>query len=345
MTQSTTTPGQTCESLEMNQGRAAEFERSDNLEGVLSIINESIKTAVKPPYARPKYPVIVIVGNARSGTTLALQWLAATGHFAYPSNLLARFYSNPYFGALTQQALADFDPSEQIGLSKSYQYSSALGKTDGALAPSEFWYFWRRFFAFGEKQQLSPEALENCDTAAFLEGLAGIEAAFDKPVVLKGMIMNWHISFLDEILDKVIFLNMERDDFFTGQSLYFARERFFGDASKWYSFKPAEYDQLIGKSPLAQVAGQIHYTGKAVRHELEKVPDTRQLTLQYEAFCRTPKAAYEAIQSRMAAQGFALDDIAEQHTKAFPVSKTVKLSTADAQTLRAEFDHYAAKSS
>ena len=40
---------------------------------------------------QPKLPTVFIVGNPRSGTTLLYQWLAATGLFAYPSNIMSRF--------------------------------------------------------------------------------------------------------------------------------------------------------------------------------------------------------------------------------------------------------------
>jgi len=331
------------ETLEMNMARTTEFVRNKELENILKTLNAGIEGIASSHYSTPKYPVIIIVGNARSGTTLALQWLASTKYFSYPSNILARFYGNPFFGALVQKALIDEDLEGQIGFPKTFDFTSKLGKTGGALAPSEFWYFWRRFFEFGELQQLDDDTLQKTDTGPFLRGLAGIEAAFDKPLVLKGMIMNWHIPFLDKILDKVIFLNMERDRFFTAQSLYGARNRFFGDTKKWYSFKPAEYSQLASRPPLEQIAGQIHFTNKAVRTGLNKVSENRKLTVSYEELCKSPRTIYKNIQEKLVLQGCEISDIAPENAQPFPVSKEIHLDQTDITAVNDAFKAYASQ--
>lgn len=295
--------------LEMNKGRAKEFARDNRLETALGQMNAALSTAGTGPYDKPKYPVIIIVGCPRSGTTPALQWLSATGRFAYPSNLLARFYENPYVGALTQRVLIDFDAGNQIGMQQPEGFSSQLGKTMGGSAPSEFWYFWRRFFKFGELQQMPKETVSASDHAAFLKGLAGIEAVFDRPVVLKGMIMNWHLPFLDTLLDKVVFLNMERESFYTAQSLYHARQKFFGSVNNWYSFKPAEYNFLKDRSPIEQVAGQAVYTRSAVREGLASIANEKQLTLQLEDLCNNTETAYSRLQDKLEEQGYQLEQL------------------------------------
>ncbi|NVJ97153.1 MAG: sulfotransferase [Alphaproteobacteria bacterium] len=324
---------------EMNRGRTAEFVRSDTLEQLLSEVNGAIGDTLPAPYDKPKYPVILIMGNARSGTTLTSQWLSSLGHFAYPSNLLARFYANPYLGGRIQQILADNDPDNQMGLHQQVSFSSALGRTKGALAPSEFWYFWRQFFSFGDIQTLSPEQLASVDTAAFLKGLAGLEAAFDRPVVLKGMIMQWHIPFLDKILDKALFLNVKRDPFYNAQSLYFARKRFFDDVSRWYAFKPPEYNTLKNEPPIRQVAGQIVHTGRAIEEGLKHVSDDRYLSYRYEDFCADPQKLYEDIAAKMKAQHYVLP--AEYGGEpAFDAANTQRLSDAEAHELRTALDAF-----
>ncbi len=325
--------------LDMNQGRTAEFERSNTLEDLLTEVNGAIEGILPPPYEAPKHPVVLIMGNPRSGTTLTSQWLSTLGSFAYPSNLAARFYANPYMGARIQQILADADQGNQMGLQQELEFASALGKTEGALAPSEFWYFWRQFFHFGEIQKLTDDQLAAADGAGFLSGLAGLEAAFGKPVVLKGMIMTWHIRYLDQLLDKAVFLNVERDEFHNAQSLYFARQRFFGDLSRWYSFKPPEYEALCHEDPLTQLAGQVIYTRKATREGLAGVADDRKLTFRYEDFCKDPAAIYEALRDRMAAQGFDLPATYEGPS-AFDVTNKVKISAQEETTIRAGLDRY-----
>jgi len=42
------------------------------------------------------------VGALRSGTTLFMQWLANTGVFSYPTNILSQFFGAPVIGAKIQ---------------------------------------------------------------------------------------------------------------------------------------------------------------------------------------------------------------------------------------------------
>ncbi len=96
--------------------------------------------------------------------------------FSYPSNLIARFYKNPYIGILAQQSLLEYDPLNQLGFdSTKIEYSSNLGKTIGALNPSEYWYFWREFFNFGEINILSEGELEKIDSKNLFLKLAPLK--------------------------------------------------------------------------------------------------------------------------------------------------------------------------
>ncbi len=326
--------------LEMNTARAKAFSRDQNLEAVLMELNGAMLDTLPPPYRKPKYPVIFIMGCPRSGSTLTLQWLANLGLFTYPSNLIARFYGNPYMAGRIQQALVDYDTRNQIGLHKQENYSSALGRTMGALAPSEYWYYWRQFFHFGEIQQLTNTELTAVDTTKFVEGIAGLEAAFDKPVIMKGMILDWHIPFLDSLFEKTIFINVERDDFFTAQSLYHAREKFFGDVHKWYSFKPPEYDQLKALSVYEQLAGQVYYTKNAVRDGLSNITSNRIINIAYEEFCQTPERLISKIAACSKQYDYHFPDTAIINTRQFHSTNTESLPQNRVKELRKAVQMY-----
>ena len=127
--------------------RQAEFQRNENLERLLKEINSILEAAedtILIHYRMPKYPVIFVVGAPRCGSTLVMQWLARTGKFAYPSNLLSRFYGAPYIGAKIQKLITDpeYDfNNELFDFDNEISFESNLGKTKGALEPNEFWYF------------------------------------------------------------------------------------------------------------------------------------------------------------------------------------------------------------
>ena len=182
------------------------FQKSQKLESLLGDLNDTLEEAQLFPSQSPKLPTLLIMGVPRSGTTLMLQVLAASGRFGYPSNLIARFYGNPSIGVAIQKVLIENDHEGQLwpGV-RNWRSDSQLGRTYGALAPSEFWYYWRRFFCFEDEHRLDDEALSRVDVEGFLGGLGAMEAAIGKPLVMKGMMLAWHIPFLSRISENFRF--------------------------------------------------------------------------------------------------------------------------------------------
>lgn len=292
--------------LEMNKKRSPDFQRNKELEEVLRSTNNLLST-LDTGVTKPDKPVIFIMGVPRCGSTLTLQWFSSLGEFAYPSNLIARFYGNPYLGVKIQKILLDLDNQNQLGLKGSVNdFKSMLGKTSGALSPSEFWYFWRQFYDFGEIQILTDDELKKVDTSSFVHGIGGMEEASGLPVVLKGMILNWHIPHLNSLFDKAIFINIERDDFFNAQSLYFARKQFYGNVNNWFSYKPEEYSFLKEASPLQQVAGQVVFTKNAIKQGMDVISSEKKITISYKDFCENPIKLYHELAGKMSLQGYDL---------------------------------------
>lgn len=291
----------------MEYERQKKHKRNEQLEQLLQEINGLLAPAeaqVVYRYEKTRHPVILIMGSPRSGTTLLLQWLAASGSFSYPTNILSRFYAAPHIGAKIQLMLTRHDFNGEIfDFKETTPYTSNLGKTTGALAPNEFWYFWRRFFHFGEIQRLDDQALSQVDSGTFSAELAAIEAVFGQPFAMKGMIANWNIPFIDKILEKVLFISIRRKPFFNIQSLLEARVNYYGDEGGWYSFKPPEYPSLARLSPCEQVAGQIYYTNRAIEEGLREVGESRKLEIRYEDLCQNPEAVFEQIADKLRTQG------------------------------------------
>ncbi|HRX04698.1 MAG TPA: sulfotransferase, partial [Anaerolineae bacterium] len=145
----------------MTAERQPEHRRNPRLEALLDEISGllgPVESEVAARYHMPAYPVVLVMGLPRCGSTLTMQWLAASGRFGYPSNLLSRFYAAPYVGARIQQLLTDpqFSFGDELhDLASAVGFDSTLGKTRGALAPNEFWYFWRRFIPNVEPRKLT----------------------------------------------------------------------------------------------------------------------------------------------------------------------------------------------
>ena len=264
------------------------------LEKLNSVLLEPELNEVKN-YEGLRYAPVFIVGNPRSGTTLVYQYLSRSRCFSYPSNIISRFYNAPYIGALVHRIFLDCDNKGEIfGTAMiSDQFVSKLGKTVGAESPNEFWYFWRRFFKFGEIHKMSERDLEDIDIRVFINELAAFESVFDKPVLMKAMIMNWNLEYLISKIPEAIIVFVKRDPLYNMYSLYQARNEFFGNINEWYSFKPPEYLFLKDKDVYEQLAGQVIFTN----NHLENILSTYsgKIVIQYEDFCKNPENSLDII--------------------------------------------------
>jgi len=296
--------------------RAAMFKRNSQLENLLNALNGTLKCAEERILATtstlgPDHPIVFVMGPLRSGTTLFMQWLANSGVVAYPTNLLSRFYGAPVIGAQIQLLLTDprFNfRNEILDFNSPILFDSENGKTKGALAPNEFWYFWRRFLPFKELDWLpDEELLRVVDKGNLVGELTALTRVFSKPFALKSMILNYNIPFLDAIFKKAIFVQIKRDPATNVASILEARKRQLGSENEWYSFKIPEYPQLSNLDAITQSAGQLHYINKAVTQGMETVEETRKLVVQYEEFCQGPRHVYEQLIQKLEIGGLAKD--------------------------------------
>lgn len=291
------------------ESRTEKYTRVSALEVLLEQLNTNLECANEKYLAESseRVPKIFLMGPHRSGSTLFMQWLANSGLVAYPTNLLSRFYGAPLVGARIQQLLTD--PrynfrNEILDFNSEIDFSSDNGKTKGALAPNEFWYFWRRFLPFGELDYMPSEQLrENADMAGLRDELNALANILEKPLAMKAMIMNQNIPDLADQFDKALFIWIRRDPVFNIQSALEARQRQYGDIRTWYSFKIKEYPQLKNMEPLESVAGQIAAINHSVEQGIAALPEQKKLVVQYEDFCRRPEYYFHEITSRILQQG------------------------------------------
>jgi hypothetical protein len=286
-----------------NLERQGHHQRNPYLEQLLSEINGILEPVEKSiisdsHFIRPRFPVLFVVGASRCGSTLLMQWLANTGCFAYPTNLLSRFYAAPYLGAKFQLLLTSPKynyNNEILDFNQEIAFHSELGKTKGALSPNGFWYFWRRFLPNRLPGYLDEEALSKVDKDGLTSELAAIEAVFDQPLALKGLFIEQNIPFFSSLFDNIFVIFLKRLPFYNIQSLLQARIDFYGDSSAWYSVKPPEYDSLRDLSPIEQVSGQVYYTNKAIEDGLNQISSHKSLIVNYEDFCENPEQIFNQI--------------------------------------------------
>ncbi|HEY9841429.1 MAG TPA: sulfotransferase [Candidatus Obscuribacterales bacterium] len=293
--------------LESSQARNPQLDQLlAKLNGALALAEASLD----PPPPNP-WPVLFLIGNHRSGTTLFIQWLAAQGHWSYPSNLISRFHRAPRIGAQLQRLLTD--PTLQVqdefaelsGLLPEIG-PSRLGKTRGLLSPHAFLSFWRQHLPLKDRDQVDRSALDTLDPSPLAGGLAGLAGALGKPLAMKAMILNCHIDWLARAVPESFFVWLRRDPFFVAQSVLEARRRLYGTIEAWFAFRLEEHEELMRLTPYEQVAGQIHYTDAAILRAMAKLEPGRVIEVDYEAFCGQPAAVYARLRAPYAQSGLSL---------------------------------------
>ncbi len=317
--------------MSMESGRRRHFERNADLESLLRELGELLEPAEQLALERSperSHPLILVVGPPRSGTTLVMQWLAASGAFAYPTNLLSRFFHAPAVGARIQQLLTDprfAHRDELAGIVHELAFDSDLGKTQGPLSPNEFWYFWRRFLPTKDIEPLGAK-LGDVDFQGLRTSLSALADVFGQPLAMKGMMVQYDIEAFARELPNALFLHVEREACANARSILDARTHFFGDSSQWYSAKPPEYDALKDLTPAQQVAGQVVYTNDCIRRALGNLPEARSLHIPYERFCSNPAGIWSFLVDKLAPHG---DTLPEEH----PSSATFKATRSSGPTL------------
>ena len=322
----------------MESRRSPAYARNAALEDLLRELSDLLAPAEALALARARtraWPIVLIIGPPRSGTTLAMQWLAASGAFGYPTNLLSRFYGAPAIGARVQELLTNpryAFRDELAGLVREFDFKSDLGKTSGLLAPHEFWHFWRRFLPTVNIEPLG-ERLNEVDATGLNDELAAMAEVFGKPLALKGLMLMYDLPAVARLMPDTVFLRLKRDPLFNAQSLLEARERFFGNRHEWYSARPPEAAELERRSPIEQVAGQVVHTQRHIDDGLRDIDPERKFELSYADLCAKPAEAWAALGERLAARGFPLPDY--NGPRRFESTDTARLDRADLDALRA----------
>lgn len=258
-------------------GRRPEHRRNDALEATLARLNDLLAT--RPPHGLPDggapTPCVLVVGPPRSGTTLLLQVLARTGRVTWPSNLVARFWRRPAVGLLVQEMLVD--PAQQFGedlvdLHEALlpvQRTSRLGKTSGALAPNEFWYWWRAHLGDGIGDVGRP-APSRAQWERLAASLGEMHEVARRPVAMKAQIAWQHLDVLAELLPAALLVRVHRDRAALVDSVLRARVEHAGAEGAWWSFRT--HEQAHG-SPREQVERQVEVLEAAVDAFGQRHPD------------------------------------------------------------------------
>jgi hypothetical protein len=324
-----------------NEKRKSEHKKPSGLEQVLAQLADiltPLENEILSKQQEVDLPRFYIMGTARSGTTLIFQYLTSSGIFAYPTNLLSRFFYAPTIGALIQKALIEFDfNNEVLPATIAGEFESKLGKTKGPLSPHEFWYFWRRFFPTNEYQRIDTTKFQMTHATQFLKSIESLQGIYNKPFLMKGMHMNWEVDLLNTIDKNAFFINVFRDPIDNAMSLLEARMKYFGNYDDWYSFKPEGIERILHLSPEHQTLWQVNKTNADILMQMKNLSKENFINVNYEDFCKDPNNLLRSLSNKT---NLHFAEIPFKGNKSFQISKNTLSDQFDWKNISQSISSY-----
>lgn len=246
-------------------------------------------------------PMLLVCGTPRSGTTLTLQILANAFELTYPDNISARIWGAPHVAIATSRSLRD-----QMGCD-SVRYKSQAGISDDVFGPHDYAYFWERFFPFGENAWIPEEAMKCADTARLTDELTAMwRVGGEFPLMFRGIIFTINAEYFSRIFPGALFIDLRRNLVDVGCSVLGMRRQRYGTDQNWWGSAPPEREQLEGRAPLVQVAGQIHHLRRRMDTAISNLPAERTLSLEYEDLCTDIPGSLQRIEDAASKLGIPL---------------------------------------
>lgn len=257
---------------------------------------QPLEWALLSRYPPSGQTIVFIVGSPRSGTTLLYQLMARFLDVGYVSNEIARYWLAPLYASIRRQ--------ERLATERRViDFSSSLGSAVGSSAPHEFTYFWHFWSGFFSHDDLTEDELGRIDWSSIRRELGGLASWWRGPLVLKALThVNYSIPRVLHQLPEARFLAIGREEEFVVQSILKAREQRYGSEEHWWSLRPRDFKEWLGRSPVEQVAHQVRDVERGVRAGLEAVPRQARLLTTYEDLVRKPHRELERIADFCGAQ-------------------------------------------
>lgn len=242
--------------------------------------------------ARADRTPIFVLGAPRSGTTLLYQLLVEGLDVGWLANAHLRDPSD----------VCRIERAEQPRRSRSgSDWRSAHGRTNEPWGPNEAGEFWYRFVP-RQPHQLDDVHATPRRVAAIRAAVRAFMDACDAPVVFKNVFNSLRVPVLAAALPEARFVLIERDEESNARSLLSGRVAR-GDATSWWSARPAGDEAVRDASPGAQVVWQVRRMNRVARRELAALHEDRWLAVGYDELCADPAALLERVHAWLVASG------------------------------------------
>jgi hypothetical protein len=236
-----------------------------------------------------RWPVVLVVGAPRSGTTLLSQLMARHLALAWVDQATARYWSAPVEGLRRALARGSLDPA-QVSL------RSWLGTGEGSASPHEFGWFWQWFGEFPDADELDPAEVARVRWDALRRQLLAMCGLAGQPLLLKSITyVDYQIAALARALPGVRFVHIRRDPRFAVRSILEARRARYGSESCWWSLRPRDWRDWLALDPVVQVCRQVTHATRAIDAALAGPARGLGISLDYEQLVAEPGAALRAL--------------------------------------------------
>ena len=264
-------------------------------------------------------PVILIMGAARSGTTLLYQLLCDYLPVSYFHNLSTLFprssiTASKLFNRLLKKSKSD--------------YINYFGNISGFGAPNEGLHIWNRWL--GSNRNQIETNLSGKKTEEMRNFLHTWNNTFKRPLINKSNRNSLAINFFEQALPgKCYFLVIERDPVYVVQSLIQSREIIQGDKRIGWGVGATNGSMESGSmnDPLSyidDICNQVFRVSESLNESLKAIAPERYFKISYEELCENPVSVIQRVHDRIFERK--IEDDKFTGLQAFEVTNKQKLS-------------------
>lgn len=222
---------------------------------------------------------VFVCGNQRSGTTFLYQLLCGLFKVGYIDNVAARFPNDSVAGV--EESIRMFGETRPVS------YRSEYGNTPLLTDPSEFGWFWGRFFALDAP--MSREALDAVPWAQLRLELEGMQAAsHGLPLVFKCAGMGLHASRVAKEIPAACFAWIARDFGSVVASTLRAAKNRYGTENAHYGFRYPAMPEESKMLPLQRVRRQVQWLEEKLFAERARINFDRVASSNYAELVADP---------------------------------------------------------
>ncbi|MBL8814992.1 MAG: sulfotransferase [Planctomyces sp.] len=267
------------------------------------------------------WPVILVVGAPRSGTTLVYQTLARYLDVTSFSNLTSMFPKSPLTGTHLMRWLPG---------GREADFENYYGQTAGLHGPNDGFQIWNRWL--GENRYIPRTDLSVSEQRDMRKFFSAWCRRFGKPFLNKNNRNTSCLSLLSEILPNAQMVVVRRNPIYVAQSLIKARADVQGDKSVGWGLHSSDATSSDPLSYVDDVCDQILLIEKELDEQLELISQDRIVEITYEGFCEDPHSALQFICRSI--PGVKLkQNLMETELKPFTVSSGKSLTSAERDRL------------